>query len=47
MKNISEIREEYANCSISNLGEFVTCYGIDGRSGVKKIVEAAQKKLDE
>lgn len=47
MKNISEIREEYANCSISNLGEFVTCYGIDGRSGVKKIVEAAKKKLDE
>ena len=45
MKNISEIREEYANCNTSNLGEFVAYYGTDNRSGVKKIVEMAQKKL--
>nr|WP_315104277.1 ribonuclease HII [uncultured Catonella sp.] len=47
MNNISEIREEYANCSISDLREFVTCYGADKRSGIKKIVGTAKKKLEE
>ena len=47
MKNISEIRDEYTNCSIQSLGEFITYYNLDERNGVKKIVLAAKKKLKE
>ena len=46
-KNISEIRDEYTNCSIQSLGEFITYYNLDERNGVKKIVLAAKKKLEE
>ena len=45
MKNISEIRDECARCGIHNLGEFVTNYSLDERSGVKKLVEKARKML--
>jgi len=45
MKNISEIRDECARCGIHNLGEFVTNYSMDERSGVKKLVEKARKIL--
>lgn len=46
MKNISEIKEEYANYSIPKLREFVACYRNDERSGVKKIIEMAKKKFE-
>ena len=46
MKNISEIKEEYANYTISQLGEFVACYKEDTRSGVQKIIEMAKKKFE-
>lgn len=47
MKNILEIRDEYTNCGIQNMGEFVDCYKSDERSGIKKIVEMAKKKFGE
>lgn len=47
MKNISEIREEFAGCDILNMGEFVNYYSLDNRNGVKKIVEMAKKRLSE
>lgn len=47
MKNISEIRDEYAACSVQGLNEFIICYDLDERNGVKKIIAAARKKLEE
>ncbi len=47
MKNIAEIKEELSSCRIQGLNEFISMYGKDERSGVKKLVSAAEKKLSE
>lgn len=41
MKNIAEIKEELSSCRIQGLNEFISMYGKDERSGVKKLVSAA------
>ena len=46
MKSISEIKAEYSQLKECELRSFVDTYGIDSRSGVCKLVETAQKRMD-
>ena len=47
MKNsISEIREIYQAASVEALPEFINKYSNDERAGVRRLTEAAQKRLE-
>lgn len=45
--SISEIKEQYQAASIEKLPEFIQCYTQDERAGVKKLVTAATKQLQD
>ena len=45
-EKIEIIRDKFKNASIETLPELMTTYREDGRIGVSKILERAQKKLD-
>ena len=45
-EKIEIIRDKFKNASIETLPELMTTYREDGRIGVGKILERAQKKLD-
>lgn len=45
-KKIGAIKEELAAASLDGLGDFINTYGEDSRSGVKKLVETAQKRIE-
>ena len=45
-EKIEIIRDKFKNASIEKLPELMTTYREDGRIGVGKILERAQKKLD-
>ena len=45
MESISQIKDYYKSLSIYELNAFVQKYGDDERDGIKKLVEAANKKL--
>ena len=46
MKKISEIREELKNTPDNELAGFIEQFSDDERDGVKKILDAAQKRMD-
>jgi len=45
MKNIGEIKEQFQAASVEGLPELIEEYREDGRGGVKKLVESAEKKI--
>ena len=45
-EKIELIRDKFKNASIEELPELMAVYRVDGRMGVTKILERAQKKLD-
>lgn len=45
MKNIGEIKEQFQAASVEGLPELIEEYREDGRGGVKKLVESAEKKV--
>lgn len=45
MKSIGEIKEQFQAASVQELPELINEYGGDGRGGVRKLVEAAERKL--
>lgn len=45
MKSIGEIKEKFQAATIEELPEIIEEYREDGRGGVKKLVESAEKKL--
>lgn len=47
MKNITVIKNEFSNCGIKGLGEFIAMYAADERAGVIKLVKSAKKKLSD
>ncbi len=46
-KSINDIKEQYQAASVSELPEFIACYEADERAGVKKLVTAAVKQLQD
>lgn len=46
MKKVTEIKEEFDNCTKQNLKELILKYENDDRNGVKKIVSSHKKKLE-
>ncbi len=47
MENIALIKEKFSKCPEMELEAFVNTYGADERSGVKKLVLKAEKKIEE
>ena len=45
MKSIGEIKEKFQAATVEELPEIIEEYREDGRGGVKKLVESAEKKL--
>lgn len=45
-EKIELIRDKFKNATIETLPELMATYSVDGRMGVTKILERAQKKLD-
>ncbi len=45
MKNLGEIKEQFQAASVEGLPELIEEYREDGRGGVKKLVESAEKKI--
>lgn len=44
---IGDIKEQYQAASVDELPEFIKCYECDERAGVKKLIAAANKQLDD
>lgn len=46
MKSIAEIKDELNNCKFHKLNDFIESYRDDKRTGVLKLVESANKKIE-
>ncbi len=46
MKSVKEIKDEFKNCDVNKIPDFISEYSEDTRSGVKAVIISAEKKYN-